>query len=200
MTTSQSGEIQRDFLGRLGGRSPRFRPLREGPGVPRTFGETRGRQPSRSAWIASALFVAAGCSESATFVPPADAGVVADGGAPEGGRDAGVAAEGASCGVDADCRSRNCVGGACRPASCTNGKRDGEEAAIDCGAGCPLKCDNEGCSADTECKSHLCVTGVCLARELRACGAGTGTLCGSGALCERNEDCVSGSCVESFCK
>jgi hypothetical protein len=61
----------------------------------------------------------------------------------------------ATCGSGADCASGICTGGTCQAPSCTDGVRNGGEAAIDCGGSC-LLCPGSPCTADTECKSHDC--------------------------------------------
>lgn len=83
-------------------------------------------------------------------------------------------------------------------ASCTNGTKDGDEVGVDCGGSCPQRCDGDPCATDGECKSRVCA-GVCLAPGPKGCGVGAAALCASGAVCERDEDCLSLQCSGSIC-
>lgn len=74
--------------------------------------------------------------------------------------------------ADKNCASKNCKGGVCAPASCSNGKKDGCETDVDCGGGlcaqsgqtctkCPL---GKACEQGVrDCESTFCVSGMCSA-------------------------------------
>ncbi len=108
-------------------------------------------------------------------------------------------AVGEACGSDADCALSNCVGSVCKSASCTDGKRDGDEVGVDCGGVCPQKCDGEACAADGECKSRVCLNLVCAPKGTKTCGVGTATPCIDGVLCEQDKDCASLYCAGNLC-
>ena len=40
--------------------------------------------------------------------------------------------------------------------TCSDGAQNGDEAGIDCGGPCKLRCENQGCLLDTECKTKYC--------------------------------------------
>lgn len=69
-----------------------------------------------------------------------------------------------SCGSDADCEIGNCVGGACKAPTCTDGKKNGNESDVDCGyAGCPACEAGAHCLGSSQCASGLsCLNGTCL--------------------------------------
>lgn len=45
--------------------------------------------------------------------------------------------------------------------ACQDGVKDGNEADVDCGGTCPLKCLGDICAGGAECKSGQCIDGVC---------------------------------------
>lgn len=46
--------------------------------------------------------------------------------------------------------------------SCANGRKDTDEAGVDCGGKCTKKCNGSSCGKDdSQCKSGFCVDGVC---------------------------------------
>ncbi len=48
--------------------------------------------------------------------------------------------------------------------SCTNGRRDGDETAVDCGGACAAHCANgEGCATSLDCASGVCAGATCTA-------------------------------------
>jgi hypothetical protein len=169
------------------------------------------------ALAAIALSAAIGaCSSDSGGTTPAteDGGAKVDGGGPVGdgggatvdsgpdGCGAGKARKcdvGEGCGVDGDCASRNCAGGVCKSASCTNGKIDGTETGIDCGGSCADKCDGAACAANGECKSRVCDAGKCAAKGTKTCGVGTANLCVNGTICEQDLDCATDYCSGAIC-
>lgn len=73
-------------------------------------------------------------------------------------------AVGYGCTMDADCKSGNCESGMCALPNCMNGKQDGSESGIDCGASSCAGCsDGEGCKIPTDCQSGVCMAGICQA-------------------------------------
>jgi len=89
---------------------------------------------------------------------------------------------GSVCAVDADCVSLHCSKGLCELPSCTDGRKNGSEAGVDCGAtvcgACP---DGQDCHAHLDCLSQVCYLGKC---QVPTCfdgvqnGVETGTDCG----------------------
>ncbi len=77
-------------------------------------------------------------------------------------------AEGKSCKVDSDCASEKCEEGKCvvpeAPQTCNNNILDSDEADIDCGGVCSVKCDEgKTCTANSDCASNKCDAGKCTA-------------------------------------
>jgi hypothetical protein len=65
--------------------------------------------------------------------------------------------DGRHCNVAYDCESDSCVDGVCAAPSCTDGSLNGDEADVDCGGTCPLKCASGlGCFEDIDCVSGVC--------------------------------------------
>ncbi len=100
-----------------------------------------------------------------------------------------------------------CVGGVCKPPTCSDGVKNGAESGVDCGgaSGCP-RCDgNETCTVAGDCLSATCTTGKCTAptyawrtTAFSACNA---TACSLGTqsrsvTCVRNDNTVV---VDGFC-
>ncbi len=179
---------------------------------------------SRSApfYLASAaalpLFFFVACSTATPGVTATDAGVDAtmpdaapalDSGVTADAADAGPTGCGAgfaskcdvgeACTKDVDCKLANCIGGVCKSASCTDGKRDGDEVGVDCGGTCSSKCDGDVCAADADCKSKACRAGVCAPRGTKSCGVGVAATCANGELCEQDKDCTSVYCAGNLC-
>lgn len=96
-------------------------------------------------------------------------------------------------------------------ASCTDGRRNGDETGVDCGgptctARCPVR---ELCAVSSDCVSRVCFSGTCVAA---ACSDGvrngeeTGLDCGGpcpgcglGQGCADEDDCATGTCMGGFC-
>lgn len=69
-----------------------------------------------------------------------------------------------TCTAPADCASRVCVDGFCRPPTCTDGIANGLESDVDCGGSspCPRCLDGHLCpNGPSDCASALCVRGRC---------------------------------------
>ncbi len=120
---------------------------------------------------------------------------------------------GKNCGEDDDCESGNCdisLGKCVEAGKCYNKKLDPNEADVDCGGVCLLKCDNgKTCEDDYDCKSGNCADNRCFEPSCsdnmknqdetdRDCG-GSCTPCETGKSCLRNPDCISGNCENNIC-
>lgn len=71
---------------------------------------------------------------------------------------------GIPCNQDFDCISGLCQGGICQIPTCTDGKANGDESGMDCGApSCPACPDGEGCKLHSDCLSNVCIAGKCQA-------------------------------------
>lgn len=130
-------------------------------------------------------------------------------------------ADGQPCGVDADCASGVCNGGACQaPAPhCSNGVTDAGETDLNCGGGeCPACNDNQNCAVAADCANNICgVANNCPGPSLCQCQApncsdgihngnetgvdcggscvtSDGKTCADGAACAVAADCASGVC------
>lgn len=69
---------------------------------------------------------------------------------------------GQGCSSDFDCASSKCVQGKCALPTCVDGKKNGEETGVDCGAASCKPCaDGDGCAKHADCKSGVCKTGTC---------------------------------------
>jgi cysteine-rich repeat protein len=75
-----------------------------------------------------------------------------------------------SCVVDADCAGEACQDGACVPASCMDGVKNGSEPDVDCGGALCARCDDgKACAIGKDCKNSVCMAGAC---QPIACGDG----------------------------
>ncbi|MEM4755684.1 MAG: hypothetical protein QW594_00970, partial [Candidatus Woesearchaeota archaeon] len=77
---------------------------------------------------------------------------------------------GNKCSSHDDCSSKSCIGGICTAPSCTDGVRNGNETAKDCGGYCAAlgyKCAvGESCLRDADCVSSAkCINRVCKSAE-----------------------------------
>ncbi len=115
-------------------------------------------------------------------------------------------------------------GGLPPPATCSDGKKNGDETDVDCGGSCPKKCaDGEGCSIGTdcadsvceaECDGLLCFPGTrdktCRPAECSDgqkngnetdvdCGGTTCPQCAVQQACKVNGDCQSNVCTANKC-
>jgi hypothetical protein len=92
--------------------------------------------------------------------------------------------------------------------------QDATETDVDCGGGtCPTCDDGKVCLADGDCTSGVCGAAViggaikhCFPADCagdgggtHACGGGKCELCGTGADCTGNADCISNGCVGGKC-
>ena len=69
----------------------------------------------------------------------------------------------------ADCADPACAEeAACQP-TCSDGQRNGDESAVDCGGSCPACADAASCGSDGDCASGLCGAGSCV--RLASCQA-----------------------------
>lgn len=137
------------------------------------------------------------------------------GASPVGGEvDAGPACELGRCSDDADCATRVCRDGCCAEPTCSDGVTNGSEVDVDCGGGCPARCEvgercrNEddcapglGCPASlARCTPAACDNGVRDGDEVSIdCGGGECAGCPDGAACSSAVDCESGSCSGGRC-
>jgi len=95
--------------------------------------------------------------------------------------------------------------------TCDDGVKNGSEADVDCGGGCPDRCaDGGGCIVSTDCESSSCIDGAC--REASCddgvknaaesdvdCGASCDAPCGDHQHCATPADCTSGVCTDGTC-
>lgn len=112
---------------------------------------------------------------------------------------------GTACESDLQCETRVCVEGACAPASCSDGRSNGDESGVDCGARCPNRClPAAPCGVDSDCASRSCEAGRCQAASCedgvrnpeeadQDCGGVCSRGCGLGSTCATTSDCGSGS-------
>lgn len=65
------------------------------------------------------------------------------------------------CNENVECDGGFCESGACVPASCTDGAKNGSETDVDCGGGgaCPPCTSGQSCVDDTDCESGACTPG-----------------------------------------
>ncbi|MBX3226285.1 MAG: hypothetical protein KIT84_43120 [Labilithrix sp.] len=97
-------------------------------------------------------------------------------------------------------------------ASCSNGKKDGEETGVDCGGACATRCAAlVGCRGDGDCGDELvCVKDVCVAATSNDkvqngtetdvdCGGPTAPPCETNKKCKAGKDCRDGICADDAC-
>ncbi len=103
--------------------------------------------------VVGVLVGASGCSVDGVTFRPADQPSVEDC-AVDGDEDGNGAA---------DCEDMACAAApACMvPASCTDGRRNGDESDVDCGGRCARCDDRAACAGNGDCASGLCGGGVC---------------------------------------
>lgn len=122
---------------------------------------------SRLAVGGAAAAALATCSvEPVTFTPPV------------GEEDCAVIGDEDGNGV-ADCADPACAStSACRPPTCTDAVRNGDEVDVDCGGSCPACGDGARCGANGDCDSGLCGAGSCVrlasCRDILAGGYASG--------------------------
>jgi hypothetical protein len=124
----------------------------------------------------------------------------------------------APCGTGRPClRDRDCTSGICSAStklcqapSCADGKRNGDEADVDCGGSCPKRCEaGKHCAVGDDCVGGTCSGALCLpsCHDGVKNGAETGLDCGGyacgpchdGQGCEVGGDCLSGVCQDQRC-
>ena len=113
--------------------------------------------------------------------------------------------------MGADCNAGVCTGEICQPASCSDGVRNGDETALDCGGPTCAACSTGlACSQASDCASHVCDQGSCAAPSCsdgvengdetgQDCGGPTCAACGDGSACQGSADCSSGICDSGTC-
>jgi hypothetical protein len=126
------------------------------------------------------------------------------------------------CGLGKQCtKGADCIGGVCDTSgvgsskgvcapSCSDLVQNQDEAGIDCGGSCPLKCNGEGCTGNNNCKSTACGGGLCRLPngapcvEDAECASIRCTDAGGGAkgcaACAVGTDCKSNLCDSGICK
>ncbi|MFM2152435.1 MAG: hypothetical protein RL199_870 [Pseudomonadota bacterium] len=128
------------------------------------------------------------------------------------GRDAGDAREtcvcagkrdlGDLCGASVDCLSGLCQGSSgarlvaprCVPATCDDGRKNGDETDVDCGGGCGRRCiDAMTCTANADCDAGLLCGGD--VKPYRCQPARP-----NGVACTKDWQCGSGACVARLCR
>jgi len=124
-----------------------------------------------------------------------------------------AAAASPECVGNADCASLHCEGGACIPASCTDGISNQGESGVDCAGPCSARCpEGGGCAAGEDCadglfcseSARLCTRASCVddARNgnesATDCG-GSCPPCPVGTACGANADCATGVCRAGVC-
>jgi len=128
-------------------------------------------------------------------------------------KDRGTCEANEICSDNSECRSRYCVDGRCKPASCGDSAKNQGESDTDCGGPCELKCsDDRNCNTDGDCSSNYCNFGAC--SQLPQCKDGTlspgeadtdcggacPSKCGIGQSCQNDDDCETESkCTSSQC-
>ena len=97
------------------------------------------------------------------------------------------------------------------PESCDDGKKNGDETAIDCGGAVCTGCDIDAtCTTDADCLSGSCEAGICVAATCEDakkngsetdldCGGAECAACLEGEVCEFGADCQSGVCDADLC-
>jgi hypothetical protein len=98
----------------------------------------------------------------------------------------------------------------CAPATCTDGKKDGNETDTDCGGSCPPCANGKMCLVQGDCTSmvcssstHTCSTPTCSDGVQNGtetdtdCGGGSCPACADNKKCKANTDCVDMNCMGS---
>jgi alpha-tubulin suppressor-like RCC1 family protein len=94
------------------------------------------------------------------------------------------------------------------PGNCSNGIKDGDETAADCGGSCAPCASGKTCFDKDDCSSAFCPAGACVDSctdhvldNLESdvdCG-GNCPACTTGQVCRTNADCASNSCQGGIC-
>lgn len=129
---------------------------------------------------------------------------------------------GVGCESDDDCHGGVCLPtfNVCFDARCSDGVKNGDETAVDCGGPSCDWCDGSSldelyCLVDEDCESNICIDfgddRVCGApgcpdgrwnglESALDCGQGTCQLCALQQECNHNDDCDSGLVCKGFCE
>lgn len=95
--------------------------------------------------------------------------------------------------------------------SCSDGAKNQNETAVDCGGSCPACADNQGCLVGTDCMSLVCVGNLCRAPTcsdgvkngdelgVDCRGSCVSQKCLAGDACNANNDCIGGQCTNQVC-
>lgn len=118
-----------------------------------------------------------------------------------------------SCSRNSDCGSSYCRNRRCAQPSCTDGVKNQDETAIDCGGTCApeLGCDDgQACREDEDCAGSFCSDDVCTdhctsdrrdANETdEDCGGSDCAPCAANKRCNEAEDCESKICFNNICQ
>jgi len=122
-----------------------------------------------------------------------------------------VVSDGETCSLPGDCTSGVCTTNICRPLTCVDMIKNGDETDEDCGGSCGACALTKTCSSSGDCTSGVCTTNIC--RPLTCvdtikngdetdddCGGSCGP-CIDGSECSQNSDCSAFSaCQLSICK
>ncbi|HEY8075271.1 MAG TPA: hypothetical protein VIF62_14200, partial [Labilithrix sp.] len=109
------------------------------------------------------------------------------------------------CTGPADCNGGVCQAGGCRPASCGDATKDGDETDVDCGGSCAPCADTKACAVAKDCTSGVCTGGVCQAPNDHDgvkngdetgvdCGGTATNKCPAGQGCNADVDCDKVKC------
>lgn len=118
----------------------------------------------------------------------------------------------APCSTNANCTGGDvCLGGTCQAPTCSDGVKDGNETATDCGGGTCSTCSaGSSCLVPSDCQSGVCTSGTCQAATCTDgvkngsetgvdCGGGACGACSAGNACLVSTDCLSGVCSGGIC-
>lgn len=118
-----------------------------------------------------------------------------------------------SCSRNSDCGSSYCRNRRCAQPTCSDGAKNQDETAIDCGGTCApdLACDDgQACDEDVDCKGGFCSDDICTdhctserrdANETdEDCGGPDCDPCGPTKRCNEAEDCDSKICFNNVCQ
>jgi hypothetical protein len=120
-----------------------------------------------------------------------------------------------TCVVNSDCMSQNCdvTSHTCAVATCIDHISNNNESDVDCGGSNCDKCaDQRLCAISSDCTSgfcdqrdHACRSPLCNSGNQDNdetdidCGGSLCSACDTGAICERDVDCLSNLCMENMC-
>jgi hypothetical protein len=111
-----------------------------------------------------------------------------------------------------DCASMVCQADKCVLAGCSDGVKNGNETAVDCGGGCVGCAAGQACAVQADCLSnhcdinaHQCVAASCVdgiknqGETAIDCGGTLCPGCQTGQTCFIGSDCQSGLCAGNVC-